>query len=70
MFIDEIDQRAEKNRKCFSATGWRVDHATVAINDMLPGLLLEKKWMQPFRGEPVVDDPVTGCIVEIQFISD
>lgn len=52
MFIDELDDAAQENRKCFATTGGRIDEATFTIRDVLPRFLLKCKRLQSFLMQP------------------
>jgi hypothetical protein len=48
MMIDEINNGPKKNRVSFTASGRRIYQTTFTVNDVLPALLLEKKWLTTF----------------------
>lgn len=60
--IDKINQGTQKNGKGFAAARRRIYQAAFSIDNVLPGLLLEYKWLKTIPGEPVYNNSIPFCI--------
>ena len=61
MFVDELDDGAQKNRECLSCARGGIHQSTLAADDMLPGFLLVGKGPQLFGCEPIVYNNKAFC---------
>src|SRR6185312_13968957 len=59
MPVDEFEQPTEKNGKSLAATRRRIYQPRPALQDMLPGHLLERKRLSALRFHPAADGAVT-----------
>jgi hypothetical protein len=65
ILIDITDQCAQEYGVGFSATSRRIDQPAFSIDNMCPGLLLERKWPETFRFKPFKNDCISGSVVHV-----
>ena len=66
MLIDEIDDGAQEYREGFAKARRGIDQAVFSMDDMVPGLFLERKWLVAFVGQPLLNDLVSYGFTKVQ----